>query len=453
MSSTLKIASWNINSVRARLDIVEKFLREESPDILCLQETKVCDADFPAAMFRRLGYIHQIICGQRMHHGVAILSRLAAREEERHDWQANGEARHIGVRLECGIRLENVYIPAGGDTPDREVNPKFGQKLDFIERMTRWSEACRCPTIVVGDFNVAPLECDVWNHKQLLTVVSHTPIEVEALTRLQASNDWVDLGRHFHPAPQRLHTWWSYRSPDWTKNDRGRRLDHMWATRDVARQAVRHASTSRAATGPGRRTTSRSSRNSRFERRARRRPGDRRASTRLAGADRRHRLPRRRDRRRGRPRRFRFGRAGGSADLGPSRRHPQAREPARRRSDRSGQDRADGPVARPGHRRRRSRPRPFQPPQGAVPHPRARLRPGRGSGDPAGAPGRPAAGPVPRRRRRRRLRRPRRRRHRGVRRRPRRFESPPGRSFRPVSPSRPRSSPSAPTTTARSMSR
>ena len=240
MSDTLKIASWNINSVRARLEIVEQFLREEAPDILCLQETKVCDADFPGGMFSRLGYVHQIICGQRMHHGVAILSRLPAREEERHDWQANGEARHIGVRLECGIRLENVYVPAGGDVPDRAVNPKFGQKLDFIERMTRWSEACRCPTILVGDFNVAPLECDVWNHKQLLTVVSHTPIEVEALTRLRQSNDWVDLGRHFYPAPSRLHTWWSYRSPDWTKNDRGRRLDHMWATADVARQALRH---------------------------------------------------------------------------------------------------------------------------------------------------------------------------------------------------------------------
>jgi exodeoxyribonuclease-3 len=240
MPSTLKIASWNINSVRARALIVEQFLVSESPDILCLQETKVCDPDFPAAMFHRLGYVHQVICGQRMHHGVAILSRIAMREEERHDWQANGEARHVGVRLECGIRLENVYIPAGGDVPDRTVNPKFGQKLDFVERMTRWSVACACPSIMVGDFNIAPLECDVWSHKQLLNVVSHTPIEVEALNRLQESNDWVDLGRRFHPAPQRLHTWWSYRSPDWTKNDRGRRLDHMWATADVAQLATAH---------------------------------------------------------------------------------------------------------------------------------------------------------------------------------------------------------------------
>ena len=236
----IKIATWNINSVRARTHIVERFLTEESPDVLCLQETKVQDGEFPFEMFRKLGYEHIVIRGQRMHHGVATISRIPMREEERHDWQANGEARHGGVQLECGFRLENVYVPAGGDIPDRDVNVKFGQKLDFIERMTRWSEGCRVPSVLVGDLNVAPLECDVWSHKQLLNVVSHTPIEVEALTGLQASNDWVDLGRHFFPAPQRLHTWWSYRSPDWTKNDRGRRLDHMWATKDVAAQAVAH---------------------------------------------------------------------------------------------------------------------------------------------------------------------------------------------------------------------
>lgn len=244
-SSSLSIASWNINSVRARIGIVERFLAEQQPDILCLQETKVIDPDFPLEPFKRLGYVHTTLCGQRMHHGVAILSRVPIAVDDqpahwRYDWQDNGEARHVGVRLPSGIHLENVYVPAGGDVPDREVNPKFGQKLDFIERMTHWSMACDRPTILVGDFNVAPLESDVWSHKALLNVVSHTPIEVEALERLQASADWVDLGRHFHPAPQRLHTWWSYRSPDWTRNDRGRRLDHMWATPDIAGKAVAH---------------------------------------------------------------------------------------------------------------------------------------------------------------------------------------------------------------------
>ena len=240
MTNTLKIASWNINSVRARAAIIERFLSEDAPDILCLQETKAMDDVFPAELFRRLGYVHQLLHGQKMHHGVAILSKLPLHEAGRHDWQDNGEARHVGARLDCGIRIENVYVPAGGDIPDRNLNPKFGQKLDFIERMTRWSEKLAEPTLVVGDFNVAPLECDVWSHKALLDVVSHTPIEVEALGRLQAAHNWVDLGRSFVPAPERLFTWWSYRSKDWTANDRGRRLDHMWASPSLAPQLKQH---------------------------------------------------------------------------------------------------------------------------------------------------------------------------------------------------------------------
>lgn len=240
LMTSLKIASWNINSVRARIDIVSRFLTEEAPDILCLQETKVADPSFPGGFFRDLGYTHQIIHGQPMHHGVATLSRIPISEDIRYNWQDNGEARHIGVRLDCGIRLENVYIPAGGDVPDPSVNPKFGQKLAFIERMIGWSDTLSDPTILVGDFNIAPLESDVWSHKQLLDVVSHTPIEVDLLGRLQASHGWVDIGRHFHPAPARLYTWWSYRAADWAASDRGRRLDHMWASPEVAKLATAH---------------------------------------------------------------------------------------------------------------------------------------------------------------------------------------------------------------------
>jgi exodeoxyribonuclease III len=240
VSKTVKIASWNVNSVRARIGIVERLLREEQPDVLCLQETKATDDLFPADLFRAQGYVHSALKGQKMHHGVAILSRIELREHGSHDWQDNGEARHVGVRLPCGLRLENVYVPAGGDIPDRTVNRKFGQKLDFIERMTHWSEGLREPTLIVGDFNVAPLECDVWSHKALLNVVSHTPVEVDALNRLQQAHEWVDIGRRFVPAPERNFTWWSYRSPDWTKNDRGRRLDHMWVSPDAAARVVSH---------------------------------------------------------------------------------------------------------------------------------------------------------------------------------------------------------------------
>jgi exodeoxyribonuclease-3 len=158
----VRLITWNINSVRARTGLVERLIKEQQPDLLCLQETKAVDQVFPSDLFRRQGYVHHQLNGQRMHHGVAILSRIPLKDPGKHDWQDNGEARHVGARLECGIRIENVYVPAGGDTPDRAVNPKFGQKLDFIERMTRWSESLSEPTIIVEsafanlDLNIEP---------------------------------------------------------------------------------------------------------------------------------------------------------------------------------------------------------------------------------------------------------------------------------------------------------
>src|SRR5690606_8888499 len=175
----ISIASWNINSVRLRIHQVVRFAREQGPDVLCLQEIKCREHQFPAAALAEAGYVHQAVHGQKGYHGVATVSRIPFTEISRHDWQDNGEARHVGVELHGpgkGLILENVYIPAGGDVPDRESNPKFAQKLDFIDRMCRWAAAIVRPTLIVGDFNVAPLECDVYDHKALLKVVSHTPI-------------------------------------------------------------------------------------------------------------------------------------------------------------------------------------------------------------------------------------------------------------------------------------
>ncbi|MGB7405295.1 MAG: exodeoxyribonuclease III [Pacificimonas sp.] len=236
----LKIASWNINSIRARLPILKQLTDEAAPDIVCLQETKVKDADFPHKAVEEMGYTTRVVCGQPMHHGVAILSKVPLSDDRREDWQANGEARHIGVTLPGGVNLDNVYIPAGGDVPDRDENPKFGQKLDFYERMTRWSDGLDRPTIMMGDFNVAPLESDVWSHKQLLNVVSHTPIEVETMDRLQSAHGWVDVGRDHIPAPERLYTWWSYRAKDWRASDRGRRLDHVWVSPELNGAVASH---------------------------------------------------------------------------------------------------------------------------------------------------------------------------------------------------------------------
>lgn len=238
--AALTVATWNINSVRLRIDAVERMLLAEAPDVLCLQEIKCAESLFPRDTFERLGYGHIAVNGQKGYHGVAIVSRVPIVETARHDWQANGEARHVGVHLpDHGLFLENVYIPAGGDIPDREANPKFGQKLDFLERITAWAAALDRPTLLVGDFNIAPLDCDVYDHKALIKVVSHTPVEVAALDRLAAAHGWVDLGRKHIPAPARNYSWWSYRSY-WRDKDQGRRLDHMWASPALAPRSVSH---------------------------------------------------------------------------------------------------------------------------------------------------------------------------------------------------------------------
>ena len=233
----VSIATWNINSVRLRSDQVVRFLQQEAPDVLCLQEIKTQEKLFPHDVFEAAGYTHRAVHGQKGYHGVATVSRIPFRELSRHDWQ-----RHVGVELlgpGQGLVLENVYIPAGGDIPDREANPKFGQKLDFLDRMTRWADGLDRPTLIVGDFNIAPLDCDVYDHKALIKVVSHTPVEIEALWRFRDAHGWQDLGRQFIPAPERNWTWWSYRT-FWQDKDRGRRLDHMWASPDLARQATGH---------------------------------------------------------------------------------------------------------------------------------------------------------------------------------------------------------------------
>jgi exodeoxyribonuclease-3 len=179
--------------------------------------------------------------GQKGYHGVATISRLPLTElVERRDYCGVGDARHVSVVFRHGgksIRLHNFYVPAGGDIPDPDVNPKFAHKLAFLDEM-RASGPLRCSgasrMILVGDLNVAPLEHDVWSHKQMLRVVSHTPIECEKLVAAQKDGGWVDAMRMLVPEPAKLYTWWSYRSPDWETADKGRRLDHVWVAPALA---------------------------------------------------------------------------------------------------------------------------------------------------------------------------------------------------------------------------
>jgi len=241
-SRVLRITTWNVNSIRLRLDGLARLVRAVDPDILCLQETKVRNDLFPVLELRALGFEHQLLHGQPGYHGVAIVSRIPLEEPRRLDWCGKIDCRHAVAMLPGGIELHNLYVPAGGDLPDRALNPKFGHKLDFLAELTEWFRQSRGtgrPAMLVGDLNVAPLETDVWSHKQLLKVVSHTPIEVAALGALQASQDWVDAVRRFVPPSERLYTWWSYRAFDWSATDRGRRLDHIWVTPDLSPQLLR----------------------------------------------------------------------------------------------------------------------------------------------------------------------------------------------------------------------
>ena len=228
----MKVATWNINSVRHRIGLVTRFLRDQQPDVLALQETKVINELFPAEPLRKLGYVHQAIHGQKAYHGVAILSRLPFKESRTEDFCREGHARHMQVTFENGLELHNFYVPAGGDIPDPKKNEKFDHKLHFLKGMEKFFAARARrksePVMLVGDLNVAPLEHDVWSHKQLLDVVSHTPVETRLLGEAQAAFDWTDATRHFIPEHEKIYSWWSYRAVDWEASDRGRRLDHAW---------------------------------------------------------------------------------------------------------------------------------------------------------------------------------------------------------------------------------
>jgi len=231
------LATWNINSVRLREPIVLKFLEEQAPDVLCLQECKSPVDKIPLEGFRALGYEHMVARGQKGYNGVAILSKIPMVEADSQDFASLDHARHIAGRLENGVIIHNVYAPAGGDVADREVNEKFGQKMDYFTEMRDYFSTNRPEkSILVGDLNIAPREDDVWDHKKLLKVVSHTPVEVALFEETREAGGWHDVTRADIP-DGKLYSWWSYRAKDWSAADKGRRLDHVWASGDIKNTA------------------------------------------------------------------------------------------------------------------------------------------------------------------------------------------------------------------------
>lgn len=233
----MKFISWNINSVRLRMPLIAEFIKDQQPDILCLQELKTQDQFFPLQDFKDLGYEFAEFSGEKSYNGVAIISKLPLKNLEIIDVLNYGHKRHIKCEIETklgNVEIHNFYIPAGGDIPDTKANPKFDHKLKFVDFMTElFTKKKEQNLIITGDFNIAPLENDVWSHKQLLKVVSHTPIEVEKLTKLQQSAELIDSHRLLINESEKLYSWWSYRAKEPFKSNRGRRLDHIWTSKSL----------------------------------------------------------------------------------------------------------------------------------------------------------------------------------------------------------------------------
>ena len=230
----MRIATWNINSVRLRIHHVLRFIKEQDIDVMCLQETKTEDQFFPIEDFIKNGISYHFFRGEKSFNGVAIISKIPIIKKSFENWCRFSDTRHISVILDNDLRIHNFYIPAGGDIPDIKVNRKFDHKIKFLNEMKDYFKK-NIPTksILVGDLNIAPYENDVWSHNQLINVVSHTPIETNSLLELKNNSNWIDVGRKFVSKEEKLYTWWSYRNRDWKKSNRGRRLDHIWVTQDL----------------------------------------------------------------------------------------------------------------------------------------------------------------------------------------------------------------------------
>ena len=233
----MRIATWNINSVRLRLQHVLRFLKECDIDVICLQETKTPDEYFPSQEFENVGYKYQNYRGEKSYNGVAILSKIKIIDNSYVNWCNNGDTRHISVKFKNDVELHNLYVPAGGDEPDVLINPKFEHKISFLNvMMSFFSKDINTNKILVGDLNIAPLENDVWSHKQLLNVVSHTPIETDTLLEIISKSELTDVMRELVPNVEKLYTWWSYRNRNWEISNRGRRLDHFLVSKNLFSQ-------------------------------------------------------------------------------------------------------------------------------------------------------------------------------------------------------------------------
>jgi exodeoxyribonuclease III len=227
----MRIATWNINSVRLRMNMLIEFAKKYQPDVIALQETKVEDSSFPLIECISMGYPHIKFSGEKSYNGVAILSKKPISDSFCLQFY-NEQKRHVALKV-GDVEIHNFYVPAGGDEPDVILNDKFRHKLAYLDLMHEWFMNNRSKDqkiVLVGDLNIAPLEHDVWSSKYLKKTVSHTEVERNKLMRNMEEFGFIDAPRHFVDSSKKLYSWWSYRSPDWQASNRGRRLDHIWTS-------------------------------------------------------------------------------------------------------------------------------------------------------------------------------------------------------------------------------
>lgn len=221
MSRLMKVATWNINSVRARLDRLLEYLKTRSPDVLCLQETKCTDDQFPLLELQGLGYRAELF-GQKTYNGVALISKAPASDVARNLGDGDEQARVIAATVE-GVRIVGLYAPNGQSLD----SPAYAYKLEWYARLTRWLQPFRGqPLLVCGDFNVAPTDLDTWDPRLWQGQTLCTPRERAALATLLEANGLTDLLRARAPTQAGLFSWWDYRAGAFRKNQ-GLRIDHI----------------------------------------------------------------------------------------------------------------------------------------------------------------------------------------------------------------------------------
>ncbi len=221
---TLSVATWNVNSIRARLDLLLEWLQGNEPDVVCLQETKVRDAEFPVGPFDELGYT-AAYKGQKAYNGVCILSTREFDEVKKDFEDIEGDDRRLLQACVGGVTVINGYFPHGRSPG----SPAFYDKLDFIESLREYMNDTFTPgdaVVLVGDFNVAPEAIDVYDADLLQGSIGFHPQERNTLVLLR---EWgfVDAYRKVHPDVEAF-SWWDYRGG--FKNNRGMRVDHVWVS-------------------------------------------------------------------------------------------------------------------------------------------------------------------------------------------------------------------------------